>query len=66
MPAASTVMLGTYFELPVSPRGVGSMQVRWTLRLDAGDYRPVTGFLRDDDAAVVEHVGLAGPRVPSS
>lgn len=66
VPAASTVMLGTYFQLPVAPRGVGSMQVRWTLRLDADDYRQVTGFLRDDDAEVVERVPLPAQRAPSS
>jgi hypothetical protein len=66
VPAASTVMLGTYFQLPVAPRSVGSMQVRWTLRLDADDYRQITGFLRDDDAELVEHVPLPGSRAPSS
>lgn len=66
VPAASTVMLGSYFQLPVPPRNVGSMQVRWTLRLDADDYRQVTGFLRDDDAEVVERVPLPRSRTPSS
>jgi hypothetical protein len=50
----STAMLGAYFELPVRPRTIGSMQVRWTLRLDAEEYREVTGFLRDDDAQAIE------------
>ena len=63
---ASTTMLGAYFELPVRPRNVGSMQVRWTLRLDADEYRQVTGFLRDDDAHLVEPRSPAMPRSPSS
>jgi hypothetical protein len=63
---ASTTMLGAYFELPVRPRNVGSMQVRWTLRLDAEEDRQVTGFVRDDDAQLVEPSPQPGPRSPSS
>jgi hypothetical protein len=63
---ASTTMLGAYFELPVRPRNVGSMQVRWTLRLDAEEYRQVTGFLRDDGAQLVVPSSPPGPGSPSS
>ena len=66
VPPASTVMLGAYFLLPVRPRAVESMQVRWTLRLDAEDYHQVTGFIRDDDARVIEHVPSRDSRFPSS
>jgi hypothetical protein len=66
VPAASTVMLGTYFLLPVQPRKVGSMQVRWTVRLDAEEYHQVTGFIRDDDAQIIEHVPARDLRFPSS
>jgi hypothetical protein len=50
VPPASTVLLGVYFQLPVRPRSIGNLQVRWTLRLDGDEYHQVTGFLRDDDA----------------
>jgi hypothetical protein len=51
VPAGSTVVLGAYFLLPVRPRGVETMHVRWTLRNDTDEYRQVTGFLRDDGAS---------------
>jgi hypothetical protein len=66
VPAASTVVLGAYFALPVRPRSVASMVARWTLRGDADEYRQVTGFVRDDDAQVVERVSRPDPRFPSS
>lgn len=66
VPPASTALFGVYFQLPVRPRSVGSMQVRWTLRLDGDDYHEVTGFLRDDDARVIEHLPPRDQRWPSS
>jgi hypothetical protein len=42
------------------------MQVRWTLRLDAEEYRQVTGFLRDDGAQLVVPSSPPGPGSPSS
>jgi hypothetical protein len=66
VPPVSTAMVGAYFELPVRPRTVGSMQVRWLLRLDADEYRQVTGFLRDDDTQVVAPTSPPEPRSPSS
>lgn len=66
VPPASTAMFGTYFQLPVRPRDIGSMQVRWTLRLDAEEYRQITGFIRDDGVEVLEHVTMPALRSPSS
>jgi hypothetical protein len=42
------------------------MVARWTLRGDADEYRQVTGFVRDDDAQIVERVSRPDPRFPSS
>jgi hypothetical protein len=66
VPPVSTAVLGAYFELPVRPRNVGSMQVRWMVRLDAEEYRQVTRFLRDHDAQVVEPSSPPEPRSGSS
>lgn len=66
VPPGSTAVVGAYFELPLRPRNVGSMQVRWMVRLDAEEYRQVTGFLRDDNAHVVVPGAPAEPRSPSS
>lgn len=69
VPPASTVMLGAYFTLPVRPRGVESMQVKWLLRREAEEYRQVTGFIRDDDAPIVDRVRAPEPpttRAPNS
>lgn len=50
----TTMVLDSYFVLPVRPRAVESMRVRWSLR--AGDARHVeeTSFVRDDDFPVLE------------
>jgi hypothetical protein len=64
VPPASTVMLGAYFALPVRPRGVESMQVKWLLRRDTEEYREVTGFIRDDDAPIVDRV--RAPEAPAT
>jgi hypothetical protein len=66
VPPASTVVLGAYFALPVQPRTVSSMVARWAVRGDTDEYRQVTGFVRDDDAQVVERVSAPDPRFPSS
>ena len=51
VPPASTAVLGAYFVLPVRPRTVESMHVRWTLRTETDEYREITGFVRDDGAS---------------
>jgi hypothetical protein len=66
VPPAATVMIGAYFLLPVRPRGVDSMQVRWTVRCDTDEYRQITGFVRDDDAPFVERMPAAKRAGPSS
>jgi len=66
VPAASTIVLGAYFLLPVRPRNVATMQVRWTLRTDAEEYRQITGLVRDDDAPLNEYTPPNAVRFPSS
>lgn len=46
-PGAET-QLDTYYQLPVRPRAVEGMQVRWSV----GGREVVTSFVRDDDAAI--------------
>src|SRR5262249_11392282 len=66
VPPASTIVLGAYFLLPVRPRNVSTMQVRWTLRTDAEEYRQVTGMVRDDDAPLNGYSPPGAVHFPSS
>ncbi len=52
--AGTTTQLDGYFVLPVRPRAVEAMQVRWSIR--AGDERYIgeARFVRDDDVPVVD------------
>jgi len=54
----TTAVFAAYFALPVRPRVVESMQVRWTLHTSDNEYHQITGFVRDDDAPVVERARL--------
>lgn len=66
VPPASTVILGAYFLLPVRPRTVETMHVRWTLRRDGDEYHQITGFVRDDDAPIIERARQPELRAPTS
>jgi hypothetical protein len=66
VPPASTIVLGAYFLLPVRPRSVTTMQIRWTLRTDSEEYRQVTGMVRDDDASFNSYAPPSTARFPSS
>jgi hypothetical protein len=46
----ATVVLGSYFTIPVRPRAVDSMRIKWSLRLRDKRYVQITSFTRDDDA----------------
>jgi hypothetical protein len=61
----STAVFAAYFALPVRPRVVESMQVRWTLHTTDNEYHQITGFVRDDDAPIAEHARLRDA-LPSS
>ncbi|HEY0481223.1 MAG TPA: hypothetical protein VGD37_27095 [Kofleriaceae bacterium] len=58
---AMTTLFATYFLLPVRPRAVETMEVRWTLHAGDGEYHQITGFVRDDDAPVAEHARQPEP-----
>ena len=68
MPIASgaTAALDAYFLLPVRPRIVNTMRVRWTLRIDDGRVEEITSFVRDDDYPVTEPPRRADPAHPST
>jgi hypothetical protein len=54
-----TAMLAAYFLLPVRPRAVDNMRIRWSLRASDQRYEQTTSFRRDDGARGIE------PRRPS-
>jgi hypothetical protein len=58
---AMAAVFAAYFQLPVRPRAVETMEVRWTLHAGDGEYHQITGFVRDDDAPVAEHAGGPTP-----
>lgn len=66
VPPASTVVLAAYFRLPVRPRAVANMRVRWMLRTDAEEYRQLTGLVRDDDAPINRYKPATAGAFPSS
>ena len=50
----ATQVLEAYFELPVRPRVVETMRVRWTLRMGDARYTEYTHFVRDDNFPIRE------------
>ncbi|TMQ12550.1 MAG: hypothetical protein E6J90_31060 [Deltaproteobacteria bacterium] len=56
IPPGDTIVLAAYFLLPVRPRNVIGMEARWMLRTASDEVRQLTGFLRDDDAPILERV----------
>jgi hypothetical protein len=51
----ATQTLEAYFELPVRPRAVESMRVRWSLRMGDARYTEYTHFVRDDEFPILEY-----------
>ena len=49
-----TKNLEAYFELPVRPRVVESMRLRWNLRMGDARYTEYTHFVRDDEFPTFE------------
>jgi hypothetical protein len=66
VPPGETAVLAMYFQLAVRPRGVESMQMRWLLRAGNDEYRQITGFVRDEDATIIERVAPPDHRSPKS
>ncbi|HET9993401.1 MAG TPA: hypothetical protein VFQ65_32920 [Kofleriaceae bacterium] len=52
--SGTTATLDSYFLLPVRPRTVETMSVRWTLQLGDARAAQITTFVRDDDYPVTE------------
>jgi hypothetical protein len=49
-----TTTLDAYFRLPVRPRVVAHMDVRWAIRVDDALQTVTTSFVRDDDFPIAE------------
>jgi len=64
--SGATAVLGAYFSIPVRPRAVERMLVRWSLTSDEDQYAQVTNFIRDDNASVSESPAGAAPTRSSS
>lgn len=62
VPAGETTVLAAYFRLPLRPRNVVGMEARWVLRTGTDEYRQLTGFVRDDDAPIIDRVPPANPQ----
>ncbi len=52
--AGATAVFDAYFLLPVRPRVVDVMRVRWSLRIGSARFDETTSFVRDDDYPVAE------------
>jgi len=52
--AGDTTALDAYFLIPVRPRVISSMQVRWLVRAGDRALPQVSSFVRDDDYPVVD------------
>src|SRR5512140_3714241 len=62
----ATVTLGSYFTIPVRPRAVDTMRIKWSLRARDKRYIQITRFARDDEAPVLETPRRADPQATSS
>lgn len=54
IPPGAETLLDTYFQLPVRPRAVEAMKIKWSLH----GRTQITDFERDDDYAIVAPQGL--------
>ena len=60
-----TITLASYFLLPVRPRVVDTMQVRWSLRANDQTYLQITRFTRDDDFPILNYARVESPATKS-
>lgn len=65
IPGGATRNLDAYFLLPVRPRVIDTMQVRWTLKIGDAASRQTSSFTRDDAYPVLEPPAPARP-LPAS
>jgi hypothetical protein len=61
-----TMIIASYFVIPIRPRAVDSMRLRWTLRSGDQTHEQVTSFVRDDGHPVVDHPRTADAALPTS
>ena len=64
--AGATKTLEAYFVLPVRPRMIDAMRVRWSLKIGNTGYDQISSFTRDDDYPVLDPPPAARPFPPSS
>jgi len=64
--AGATKTLEAYFVLPVRPRMIDAMRVRWSLEIGNTGYDQISSFTRDDDYPVLDPPPAARPFPPSS
>jgi len=62
----ATIVRAAYFRIPVRPRGIDTMRLRWSVRYGDERYLQVTSFVRDDDGPVIEHPTLIDAAAPRS
>lgn len=64
--AGATKTLEAYFVLPVRPRMIDAMRVRWSLKIGNTGYDQISSFTRDDDYPILDPPPAARPFPPSS
>lgn len=64
--AGATKTLEAYFVLPVRPRVIDTMRVRWALKIGDTGHDQISSFTRDDDYPVLEPPTAARPFPPST
>lgn len=64
--AGATKTLEAYFVLPVRPRMIDAMWVRWSLKIGDTGYDGMSSFTRDDGYPVSEPPPAARPVAPST
>lgn len=66
IPAGATRTLEAFFVLPVRPRAIDTMRVRWSLKIRDAAVVEMSSFTRDDDYPVLESPPPAQPTPAST
>jgi hypothetical protein len=62
----ATTTLDAYFVLPVRPRMIDTMRVRWSLKIGDAAHDQMSSFTRDDESMVLDPPRAARPVPPST
>jgi hypothetical protein len=62
----ATRTLEAYFVLPVRPRMIDAMRVRWSLKIGDAGHDVLSSFTRDDDYPVLDSPPATRPTAPST